>query len=93
LPRHPAQLYEALFHLSAALVLYTLQRRGLFRGQLIKLYILAYLVYRFATEFIRPEARLWQGLTGYQWGALALMPLFVWLWVRDHRQAEQAATL
>ncbi len=83
LPRHPTQLYEAAFHLLAALVLYGLQQRGKFRGQLIKLYILAYLAYRFATEFIRPETRLWQGLTGYQWAALALMPVFVWLWRRD----------
>lgn len=86
LPRHPTQLYEAAFHLSMAAMLYVLQRRGLFRGQLIKLYILSYLVYRFATEFIRPEARLWQGLTGYQWAALGLMPVFVWLWWRDRRE-------
>ena len=32
-----------------------LLRRGLLRGQLIKLYIIAYLIYRFLTEFIRPE--------------------------------------
>jgi hypothetical protein len=55
----------------------------LFRGQLIKLYILCYLAYRFGTELIRPEPRLWLGLTGYQWAALALAPVFVWLWRRD----------
>jgi len=84
-PRHPTQLYEAAFHLSIAGVLCELQSRRLFRGQLIKLYILSYLVYRFATEFIRPEARLWQGLTGYQWAALALMPVFAGLWWRDSK--------
>jgi phosphatidylglycerol:prolipoprotein diacylglycerol transferase len=84
-PRHPTQLYEAAFHLLAALLLDQMQRRGLWRGQLIKAYILAYLCYRFLTEFIRPEARLWQGLTGYQWAALALAPLFVGLWLRDRR--------
>ena len=82
-PRHPTQLYEAAFHLSAAAVLFWLQRRGLFRGQLIKLYILSYLVYRFFTELIRPEARLAGGLTGYQLAALVLIILFVWLWMRD----------
>ncbi len=82
-PRHPTQLYEAAFHLLCALVLHQLRRRNLFRGQLVKLYILAYLVYRFLSEFVRPEARLWQGLTGYQWASLALMPLFAWLWYRD----------
>src|SRR6188472_4411366 len=64
-PRHPTQLYEAAFHLTAAVVLFGLQRRGMFRGQLIKLYILSYLVYRLITETIRPEAKLLGGLTGY----------------------------
>ena len=85
LPRHPTQLYEAAFHLTAAGVLYWLWSRGYFRGQLIKLYILSYLAYRFLTEFIRPEAELAGGLTGYQWAALVLAGLFVWLWIRDAR--------
>lgn len=84
--RHPTQLYEAAFHLSAAAVLAQLQRRRLFAGQLIKLYILAYLVYRFLSEFIRPEPVLAGGLTGYQWSALALAPVFVALWWQDARR-------
>lgn len=88
-PRHPTQLYEAAFHLGAAVVLAWLGYRGKFRGQLIKLYILAYLVYRFTTEWIRPEPRLWFGLTGYQWAALALTPLFLWLWMRDQRRSAE----
>jgi phosphatidylglycerol:prolipoprotein diacylglycerol transferase len=86
LARHPTQLYEAAFHLTIAAVLLTLQRRALFRGQLAKLYILCYLAYRFGTEFIRPEPRLLWGLTGYQWAALALAPLFAVLWWRDATQ-------
>jgi phosphatidylglycerol---prolipoprotein diacylglyceryl transferase len=82
-PRHPTQLYESLFHLAAAVVLYQLLKRGLLRGQLIKLSILAYLAYRFATEFIRPEARLWAGLTAYQWAAVVIAPVFIALWWRD----------
>lgn len=83
--RHPTQLYEFFFHSSAALGLAWLQHRGLFRGQLIKVYILAYLIYRFLTEFIRPEPILGLGLTGYQWACLGLMPVFVLLWIRDQR--------
>ena len=64
---HPTQLYEAAFHLSAAFVLLWLLRKGLFRGQLFKLYLIAYFVFRFFTEFLRPEPRLWLDLTGYQW--------------------------
>jgi phosphatidylglycerol:prolipoprotein diacylglycerol transferase len=86
-PRHPTQLYETAFHLTAAAALYWFWKRGKFRGQLIKLYILCYLVYRFFTELIRPEAHLTAGLTGYQWAALVLSGLFVWLWIRDAKAA------
>lgn len=85
LARHPTQLYEAVFHLTAAVVLVWLGRRGMFPGQLIKLYLIAYLGYRFLSEFVRPEARIWLGLTGYQWAAVVLIPLFVLLWVHDAR--------
>jgi phosphatidylglycerol:prolipoprotein diacylglycerol transferase len=90
LPRHPTQLYESLFHGSAAAGLAYLQRRGMFRGQLIKLYIIAYLAYRFATEFLRPESVLALGLTDYQWACLVLIPVFGYLWSRG-RAATAAA--
>jgi len=83
--RHPTQLYEFIFHLSAAAALAWLKRRGMFRQQLFKLYIISYLVYRFATEFIRPEPRLVGPLTGYQIAALLLMPVFAALWFYDGR--------
>jgi phosphatidylglycerol---prolipoprotein diacylglyceryl transferase len=85
-PRHPTQLYEFAFHALAAAVLWNLQKQGLFRGQLIKLYIIAYAVYRFATEFIRPEARLWGDLTGYQWASLVLAAVFALLLWQDARR-------
>lgn len=83
--RHPTQLYETAFHFACAAILAQLQAQGMFRGQLIKLYIIAYLLYRFATEFIRPELKLWLDLTAYQWAAIAFLPVFVGLWVRDRR--------
>jgi len=94
LRRHPTQLYESAFHLAAALVLAWLQRGGILRGQLIKLYLIAYLTYRWLSEFIRPEPVLALGLTGYQWACLGLVPVFVALWKRDarttlHRGAER----
>lgn len=82
-PRHPTQLYEAAFHLTAAVVLWRLRDRGVCRGQLVKLYFLAYFAYRFLTEFIRPEAKLFGALTGYQWACLVLAGLFACLWRRD----------
>jgi phosphatidylglycerol:prolipoprotein diacylglycerol transferase len=83
-PRHPTQLYETAFHALAAAGLWWLQRHSLLRGQLIKLCLITYLLYRFGSEWLRPEPRVW-GLTGYQWAALLLLPFFVWLWWRDGR--------
>jgi phosphatidylglycerol:prolipoprotein diacylglycerol transferase len=90
LPRHPTQLYESAFHFGFAMVLAWCYRRGFFPGQLIKLYIIGYALYRFASEFIRPEARQWYGLTGYQLASALLVVLFGWLWWRDVRQSQQA---
>ena len=87
-PRHPTQLYEFAFHLTAAILLTQLQRRGMFRHQLIKLYFIGYCVYRFLSEFIRPETRDVFGLTAYQWTAALLLPLFAWLWWRDARDLQ-----
>lgn len=87
LPRHPTQLYEFIFHLTAAIVLTWLQKRGLFRNQLIKLYFISYCGYRFLSEYVRPEARDVFGLTAYQWVASILVVLFAWLWWRDFQQA------
>jgi phosphatidylglycerol:prolipoprotein diacylglycerol transferase len=94
LRRHPTQLYESGFHAACAVILLQLQSRQLLRGQLIKLYIIAYLCYRFATEYIRPEPKLALGLSAYQWAALLFVPLFAGLWLRDSRAlaAEQAAS-
>ncbi len=89
-PRHPTQLYEAAFHATAALALVAIARRGGLTGQRIKLYIIAYLFYRFLTEFIRPEPRLALGWTAYQWACLALIPAFLALGFRDHRQRARA---
>jgi phosphatidylglycerol:prolipoprotein diacylglycerol transferase len=88
LRRHPTQLYESAFHATLAVVLAWLQRAKLFRGQLIKLYIIAYLIFRATTEFIRPEPVLMAGLTGYQWACLGLIPVFATLWARDARARE-----
>lgn len=87
--RHPTQLYETLFHLSAAACLVVIGRLGWFPRQRIKLYLLAYLAYRFLSETIRPEPRLGLGLTGYQWACLLLAPVVVALWVHDRRPAVQ----
>ncbi|MCO6046788.1 prolipoprotein diacylglyceryl transferase [Aeoliella sp. ICT_H6.2] len=85
-PRHPTQIYESLFHLIMAVALLVLQRHGMFRGQLFKLYIITYAMYRLVTEQIRPEPEMWGQLTAYQWASLGIIAVFSYLWWRDNKQ-------
>ena len=85
LPRHPTQVYEMLFHLMMALVLYVLLINGRLQNQLIKLYFISYFVFRFVTETIRPEIQWTFGLSAYQWAIVVLIPTFAVLWLRDQR--------
>ena len=71
--RHPTQLYESLFHITMAFVLWQFLRHQILCRQQLKFYLIAYGVYRFASEFIRPEAVYAHGLTFYQWVSLALI--------------------
>ena len=80
---HPTQIYESLFHFAMALVLIWLTLRDLLPRQRLKLYLIAYGVYRFLTEFIRPEPVYWPGLTFYQWAALVLVAGLIVQWWLD----------
>ena len=90
-PRHPMQIYESLFHLGMAAVLWGLMRGGLFRYQLLKLYLICYGVYRFFTEMIRPEPRDWWGLTFYQMVSVLLIAGLSVQWMFDEPRKRQEA--
>ena len=85
LSRHPNQLYEAGFHLLMAGLLFWMLKNGVLKGQLIKVYFLAYFGFRFLTEFLRPEIDWAGGLSAYQWAIIVLVPIFISLWYRDTR--------
>lgn len=70
--RHPTQIYESLFHITAAvLAVYAIKARYQ-SGNLMPLYILGYAAFRFLTEFIRPEPATYGVLTFYQLSAIAI---------------------
>jgi prolipoprotein diacylglyceryltransferase len=80
--RHPTQIYESFFHLGMAIILWELMRAGVLVNQRLKLYLIAYCVYRFFTEMIRPEAAAYMGLTFYQ-GIVTVFAVGLiaqWLW-------------
>lgn len=84
--RHPNQLYEVAFHLTMAATLVWIGHRGWLRLQRVKVYIIAYMLFRVVSELWRPEPVVALGLTFYQLSALAFALLFGALFVIDARR-------
>ena len=65
---HPSFLYEIAFHAAMfALLWWYLRPRVHAEGELFKIYLLAYAVFRFAVEFVRGNEVVALGLTRSQW--------------------------
>jgi prolipoprotein diacylglyceryltransferase len=65
-PRHPTQLYEIAALILIAAVIAMRSRRPHTRGELFRLFLLLYLLFRFAVEFIKPTFRPYLGLSAIQ---------------------------
>ena len=64
---HPSFLYEIAFHAAMFVWLLSYWRpRIRVEGDLFKIYLLAYAIFRFLVEFVRGNPPLWSGLTGSQ---------------------------
>jgi phosphatidylglycerol:prolipoprotein diacylglycerol transferase len=74
--RHPTQLYEALFALAAFGLLLVARRRSPAPGRLFTAFVTAYLLFRFAEEFVREGDRIALGITPYQVAAAAGLAWF-----------------
>jgi phosphatidylglycerol---prolipoprotein diacylglyceryl transferase len=70
--RHPTQIYESLFHLAFAFVAAYGITRDWLKGNWMPVYLIAYCVYRFVSEYIRPEPKIFSGLTFYQISAVII---------------------
>lgn len=80
IPRHPTQLYEAIFALAAFGLLLAARRRSPSPGSLFTLFAAGYLLFRFLEEFVRAGDRIALGLTPYQVAAAAGLG---WFAVKD----------
>jgi prolipoprotein diacylglyceryltransferase len=82
-PRHPAQLYDIVFLAILGVFLWWRSRRAYVNGTLFKIFLLAYLLYRFAVEFLKPLEPLhhsYGGLSAIQWACLGGALWLIWIW-------------
>jgi phosphatidylglycerol:prolipoprotein diacylglycerol transferase len=73
--RHPTQLYEIAFLAALAAGLLVSVRRLPVAGDRFKLFMISYLLFRFAVDFIKPAVRI-GGLSTIQWAALAALAYY-----------------
>ncbi len=64
--RHPTQLYEILFLVSLAVVLWFLRTKSYPSGVIFQLYLSAYLIFRFGVDFLKPDFHLLWGMSAIQ---------------------------
>jgi phosphatidylglycerol:prolipoprotein diacylglycerol transferase len=81
--RHPTQLYELIFVLVLAVVLYMQMKRPHLQGDIFKFFMVAYFGWRLFIDFIKPDARL-LGMTSLQWASIAMLIFYsrdVFRWI------------
>jgi len=81
--RHPVQVYEILFLATVALTLHLLRHITLPEGARFRIFLAAYLAWRLAIDFLKPQPLL-AGLNVIQWCALAAL---AWLAIGAARHA------
>lgn len=90
-PRHPTQLYEIAFLLILAVAIALRMRRPYENGRLFRLFMLGYLGFRFAIEFIKPVYNPYLGLSMIQIACLAGIGYCAWSLAHRHIAAKAVA--
>ena len=84
--RHPTNLYEILWLAVIWSVLLALEKRwNLASGARFKLFMVLYLAFRFAVEFIKPLPIIALGLSSIQWACVAGLLYYFRVWSLPHR--------
>jgi phosphatidylglycerol:prolipoprotein diacylglycerol transferase len=95
--RHPTQLYEIIFAAALGVFLWMRMNREHREGDIFKMFMVAYLTFRLGCDFLKPDVRVFLGMTSIQWACL-IMLLYYWpdvlRWSRgdtqDHDQRGRA---
>ena len=86
--RHPTQLYDIVFLAGLATALGLWLRAPRPNGRLFRVFLLAYLIWRLATEFIKPTWKPYLGLSAIQLACIAGIVILI---IQLHRCKDRAA--
>jgi phosphatidylglycerol:prolipoprotein diacylglycerol transferase len=86
-PRHPTQLYESIFALGLFVFLLRMTKRRHRNGDIFKMFMATYMVWRLAIDYWKPEIRF-AGLSSIQWACAAMLVYYgrdIWRWIHPLR--------
>lgn len=87
--RHPTQLYEFLFLAVLAVVLWKWQKRPHAEGTIFRGFLAAYLGWRLAIDFLKPQPLI-AGMNAIQWACVAgLIALLLSGWTMNKQPASE----
>lgn len=73
----PYPLAESAFHLWSFLFIAQWARAGRYEGQLLRIYVGGYCMFRFLAEYFRPSPKELLGLSLYQWMSVTLLAIIL----------------
>jgi phosphatidylglycerol:prolipoprotein diacylglycerol transferase len=82
IPRHPTQLYEVLFALALGGYLWRRMYRPFVPGVIFKMFIVAYFTFRLTCDFLKPDVRVFLGLSSIQLACVAMLLYYSPDWLR-----------
>jgi len=85
-PMHPTMIYEIVFNLIAAALIWRFRRRVPVPGDTLKLYLLGAGAFRFLVEYLRTSPPQALGLTAPQWVLIPMLALLVVHFGREIRR-------
>ena len=93
--RHPTQLYEVVFAVALGAFLWRQMRRPHVSGDIFKLFMVAYFAFRLMVDALKPEVRVFAGLSSIQWVCVAVLAYYAgdvlrWAGVMDTRREAHA---
>ena len=71
--RHPTQLYESAFAIVLGIFLWRLSNRPHTEGDIFRSFMVAYFAFRLACDFLKPDVRVFAGLSSIQWACVAML--------------------
>jgi phosphatidylglycerol:prolipoprotein diacylglycerol transferase len=75
--RHPTQLYEIVFVIFLGLIVLCLSRRPHLEGDLFRVFMIGYLAFRLCVDFVKPDIRVFAGLSSIQCVCVAALLYYV----------------